>query len=685
MDEDLALFYEDSSDQLQYMENALLDIIQSGITKESIGELFRAMHTIKGIAGMFGFDEIVHFTHKAESLLDNIRQDKIAFTDEIQELFLQVKDHTSKIIEQSVNEDGLDEQSISEQESLISIMDLVMSKSGVAQSVDEKEERVSLDFNELVSLENHDMWHVSIRFADDFFTSGMDILSIFNYFNKLGYITFNTPIVSNIPSLEDLDSLKTYIGFELEFQSSASKEDIEEIFEFVENDVVLFIFKSTDEKAYDELFNTYEGLEEILLGFGIYAKEDLEEDKVTQKIEKPIQATLKVPKMVKKEIAKSLRVDSAKIDFLINKMSEVVIANAKIETLVSQSDDSELIESVDELKLLLEDVRDNIMGIRMVPVEESFIKLRRIVNDTAKKLSKEVEFIIEGGETELDKTVIEKISDPLVHMLRNSVDHGIEMPDVRKKRGKSGDGRIVLRAFTDAGMIVIEIEDDGAGINKEIVLKKAIEKGLISAEDNLSDKEINNLIFEPGFSTASEISDISGRGVGMDVVKSNIESLRGSIEVNSTELKGSCITIRLPLTLAIIDGFLVQAGDTKYIIPLEMIRECIELTPGMRETMKENSYITIRGQVLPILDIKEHFREKCYPNLRENIVIVQFANEIAGLKVDELYGEIQAVIKPLGDIFSKLKGLSGGTILGSGEIALIFDIVNLIENKIERG
>ena len=233
-------------------------------------------------------------------------------------------------------------------------------------------------------------------------------------------------------------------------------------------------------------------------------------------------------------------------------------------------------------------------------------------------------------------------------------------------------------------MIVIEIEDDGAGINRDIVLKKAIEKSIIPQDAQLSDKEIYNLIFEAGFSTADEISDISGRGVGMDVVKRNIELLRGSLDVNSIESKGSKITIRLPLTLAIIDGFLIQAGDTKYIIPLEMIRECIELTPKMRERIRENSYLTLRGEVLPILDIRKHFNEKVYSNLRENIVIVQTSNELIGLKVDELYGEIQAVIKPLGDIFSKVQGLSGGSILGSGEIALIFDILHLIESKINR-
>ncbi|MEA3523262.1 MAG: Hpt domain-containing protein, partial [Campylobacterota bacterium] len=355
MDEDLALFYEDASDQLQYMENALLDTKESGVNKESIDELFRAMHTIKGTAGMFGFDDVVHFTHKAENLLDNIRQEKIIFSEEIQELFLHVKDHTSKIIEQSINENGLDEQSLTEQETLISHIDLVMSKSGVAQSVDENKESVTLDFAELsCQEESDDMWHVSIRFAEDFFTSGMDILSIFNYFNKLGEIAFNTPIVSSIPLLQELNPLQTYIGFEIEFQSSASKEDIEEIFEFVEDDVTLFIFKSSDKKSYDELFTVYEGLKDILLNLGLYEESTIQEEiaqiqmqeSTPVLVEKPISKDMKV---VKKEMAKSLRVDSAKIDLLINQMSEVVIANAKIETLVADNENgenSELIESV---------------------------------------------------------------------------------------------------------------------------------------------------------------------------------------------------------------------------------------------------------------------------------------------------------------------------------------------------
>jgi len=694
MDEDLELFYEDASEQLSIMEEALLDISESGVNDENMGGLFRAMHTIKGTAGMFGFDNLVSFTHIAENLLDEMRSNKTPFSDTLLQTFLEVKDHTAILVESSVNKEALSEDSSLTQAKLSQQLSNLLSTTQKEElqnsSVSDKTE---LDFSEL-NEDNGDMWHISIRFSEDFFTSGMDVLSIFSYFNKIGEIVMNTPILTNLPIITEIEPLTAYIGFEMEFQSSCSKEDIEEIFEFVEDDVTLFIFKTPNESAYEELFEAYDGLKETLLEAGVYeeqeedVKEEIQEvfEEVKQEPKEELQAETKKsdePKSSKKFTSSSLRVDSTKIDALINQMSEIVIANAKVETLASANEDSELQESIESLKLLLEDVRDKVMGIRMVAVESSFSKLKRIVNDTTKKLGKEIEFEIIGGETELDKTIVEKLSDPLMHMLRNSVDHGIEMPDVRESHGKSRVGHITLKAYTDSGMIVIEIIDDGGGINKEVVLRIAKEKGIVPQDAILSDKEIYKLIFEAGFSTAETVTDISGRGVGMDVVRSNIEELRGTLDIDSQTNKGSKITIRLPLTLAIIGGFVVQVGDTKYIIPLEMIKECIELTADMRESMKENSFINLRGEILPILDIRKHFNETIYPNLRENIVVVRYANQIIGLSVDELYGEMQTVVKPLGEIFTNVRGLSGGTILGSGEIALIFDIAKLIESKIQ--
>jgi two-component system chemotaxis sensor kinase CheA len=334
---------------------------------------------------------------------------------------------------------------------------------------------------------------------------------------------------------------------------------------------------------------------------------------------------------------------------------------------------------------MLEEIRNSVMNIRMVQVQDSFIKFRRIVNDVAKKLNKNIEFHIIGGETELDKIVVEKISDPLLHMLRNSIDHGIETAEERLQTKKNPIGQVNLRAYPDAGSIVIEIEDDGKGIDKQRLLKKAIANGFVSENNKLSDKEICNLIFAAGLSTADEVSNISGRGVGMDVVRRNIEDLRGTIDVESEEGKGSKITIRLPLTLAIIDGFLVQAGKTKYILPLEMIQECIELDKDLKDSMKGNNFINLREEILPILDIRTHFKEEITKQIRENIIVVRYGNLSMGLQVDELFGEHQTVIKPLGDIFENVKGISGGSILGSGEVALIFDIPALMEfSKLNR-
>ncbi len=377
-----------------------------------------------------------------------------------------------------------------------------------------------------------------------------------------------------------------------------------------------------------------------------------------------------------------MRVDSSKIDQLINQISEMVIANAKVTQRADVLDDNELSESATILSDMLEEIRTGIMNIRMVQVGDSFNKFKRIVNDVAKKVDKEIDFEIVGGETELDKMVVEKISDPLMHMLRNSIDHGIETPQERKAVGKSPKGHVSLKTYPDAGTIVIEISDDGRGLPRDKILAKAITNGLVEENNNLSDKEIYNLIFAAGLSTAEKVSDISGRGVGMDVVKRNIEALRGTVEIDSKPNEGSLFTIRLPLTLAIIDGFLIQSGNTKYIIPLEMIQECIELDAHYKKEMDGNEFINLRDSMLPLLDVRSYLDEQETQSQRENIVVVRYGEYKVGMMVDELFGEFQTVIKPLGEVFNNVVGISGGTILGSGEVALIFDIPKLIEHKL---
>ena len=690
MNEELELFLEDVEEQLTFMENALITMQEDGVDDESIGALFRAMHTIKGTAGMFGFDDVVGFAHIAENLLSDVRDGKIELTEEMIDIFLSAKDHTQILVDLAVDNEPLDTQTRSKNNELLQIL-----KSMLPDSPNDTQKIDAQIIESDVSGEK--LWHISIRLKPKFFSSGMDILRILNFFNILGKIKKSYCVDTKVPLLNDINPIESYLGYEILFLSASTYTEIEEIFEFVIDDVELEIFLADDIDMLQALCDKEEGLKQKLIVEGFVnatrVQSDLSNNKTTEvldtkKIKQPIDTGAKSgkdKKSHKKEGQKSfsLRVDSSKIDQLINQISEMVIANAKVSQRADNIDDNELIESATILSDMLEEIRTGIMNIRMIQVGDSFNKFKRIVNDVAKKVDKKIDFEIIGGDTELDKTVVEKISDPLMHMLRNSIDHGIELPQERINLGKRSKGHVRLKTYPDAGTIVIEISDDGRGLAKDKILAKAIANGLVSADNDLSDKEIYNLIFLAGLSTADKVSDISGRGVGMDVVKRNIEALRGTVEIDSKVGEGSLFTIRLPLTLAIIDGFLVQSGNTKYIIPLEMIQECIELDDKYKKEMDGNEFINLRDTMLPLLDIRTYFKEDKSQTQRENTVVVRYGDYTMGMMVDELFGEFQTVIKPLGEVFSNVPGISGGTILGSGEIALIFDIPKLMEHKIK--
>jgi len=675
MNKELKLFCEDSEEQLTFMENALISMQEDGVDDESIGALFRAMHTIKGIAGMFGFDDVVDFTHTAENLLSEVRNKKVELSDNMIDTFLKVKDHTQNLIDLAVENEPLDEDTRETNENLLKTLKEALPQEKIVEVV----EVVQNNDAEV----NQTLWHISLRLKKDFFTSGMDVANILSFFNILGTLKKIVIIDSNIPDLSNLNPLESYLGYEIEFLTDVAYSDIEEIFEFVLDDVNLYIFKSSNLEMTKTLLNNYqnEKLQELLVKNNFSNVKDFKEpikEELTLTNEK-----FKDKKEKKKDKSFSLRVDSSKIDQLINQISEMVIENARISQRADNLDDTDLSESAIIMTDMLEEIRTGIMNIRMVQVGDSFNKFKRIVHDVAKKVEKEIDFEIIGGDTELDKMVVEKISDPLIHMLRNSIDHGIELPEVREQQGKNKIGKVTLTIYPDAGTIVMEIRDDGKGLPKDKILAKAIEKGLVKEDANLSDKDIYNLIFEAGLSTTEEVSDISGRGVGMDVVRRNIEDLRGTVDISSTEGEGSLFVIRLPLTLAIIDGFLVQSGDTKYIIPIEMIQECIELDARYKAQMNGNTFINLRDSMLPLLDIRDYFNESKSKSQRENVVVVRYGDYKMGLIVDELFGEFQTVIKPLGKVFRNVPGISGGTILGSGEIAVIFDIPKLIAHRLK--
>ncbi len=370
-----------------------------------------------------------------------------------------------------------------------------------------------------------------------------------------------------------------------------------------------------------------------------------------------------------------IRVDAAKLDQLINLVGELIIAGAGANLVAVRSGIGEIIEATSLLSRLVEEVRDSALTLRMVQIGATFTRFQRVVRDVSKELGKDIVLRIGGGETELDKTVVERIGDPLTHLVRNAMDHGIEAVSTRLQRGKPAQGTVRLNAYHESGSIVIEVSDDGGGLSKDKILAKARERGLVGEGQVPAEKDILNLIFEPGFSTADQVSNLSGRGVGMDVVKRNITALRGSVSLESEEGQGTTVRIRLPLTLAIIDGFLIGVGKASYVIPLNMVEECIELAPGQGA---ESGFLDLRGDVLPILRLRDMFAVQEPGGNRENVVVVHYAGLRAGLVVDRLQGEFQTVIKPLSKVFGDAHGLGGFTILGSGAVALILDIPSLL-------
>ena len=656
MNEELFYFNEDASEQLQMMESALLDAMDKGSNSEYIGTIFRAMHTIKGIAGMFNFETIVSFTHRAENLMDAVRNGKIELDETLLMLLLRCKDHVSSLVKSAVDSLALTSELLKEDEELKTTIENYLHVSPHQQTTPQQ----NVDSVEISSK----LWHISLKLKENFFETGMDLLAIIAFLKKLGSINSIKPILEHLPILSEMDPFIPYVEFEIDFEGDVDKAEIVEVFEFVEDDIVL----NVTPLQYDELKST---IAPIPLHVEPIASHN-ELQNIESQNESPVKSL--------KNITHSLRVDSSKIDSLIDIISEMVIVNAKISRHVEQNFDPDLEEVSLEFDSLLEQLRDSVMNIRMVPVGDSFEKFRRVVNDVAHKLGKKINFTILGGDTELDKTVIEKIADPLIHMLRNAVDHGIEIPTLRTQNGKDEFGKVELRTYPESGSIVIEIEDDGKGLSKEFLMEKARSKGIISATQEMSDAQAYQLIFEPGFSTAEVISDISGRGVGMDVVKKNIEALKGRVELSSVVGEGSRFTIRLPLTLAIIDGFLFRVGKTAYIIPLDMISEVVEYTSKQKIHMLNSNLFDLRGTAVSLLNVRDFYHEQeCLECERANIIVVTYANQKMGLLVDELYGEHQTVIKPLGKLFQNAPALYGASILGSGEIALIFDIPALFE------
>ena len=718
MDEITSVFVTESREQLAALEAALLELENRPGDDDTLNAIFRSAHTIKGGAGVIECGYIVAFTHVVENLLDKLRNAEITLDSNLIALLLGCADHIGNLL--GVLEAGAagpDADLAAEGEALLARLqrDWLSEDSAQAGSARPAAMPPPLESSGGGAVET-DCWHISLRFGPDVLRNGMDPLSFLRYLGSIGRIERLETLTDAMPTAEAMDPESCYLGFEISFSSNADKAAIERVFDFVRDECTLQVLPPHSRLSdYIALINSLPEdamrLGEILVRVGALTQSELDEglqlqsqsepaagdeDEATAQADEPklqigeilVEQKVVQPELVEAAVAKQkqvtekkaaesrlIRIQADKLDRLIDLVGELVIAGASVSLLAGKSGMGELVEAASLSSRLVEGIRDSALQLRMVQIGETFNRFNRVVRDTSREMDKEVELVISGGETELDKSMVEKIGDPLMHLVRNAMDHGLEQPTVREAKGKAARGRLELNAFHDSGSIVIEVVDDGAGLNRDRILAKAIERGLAQPGQTLSDTEIYNLIFEPGFSTAEKVTNISGRGVGMDVVRRNIQGLRGSVDVSSTLGEGSRFAIRLPLTLAIIDGFLVGVGDAAYVIPLDSVVECIELAADA----SERDYVNLRGEVLPLVRLRQLFAMAGEAPPRQNVVVVQYAGTKSGIVVDQLLGEFQTVIKPLGSIFRNIKGIGGSTILGSGEVALILDVQALVQ------
>jgi two-component system chemotaxis sensor kinase CheA len=707
LDDALETFIVECRELLGDMETALLAVEGADQKDEMINAIFRAAHTIKGSSGLFSLDHVVAFTHVVESVLDKVRAGKLVLADKLVVLLLACCDHIGALVSgvaagEMTGTPALQtagEPLIAQLRSFLDTPKAVATANperNVPTAQTEEVQRIN------ASTLGVDHWHISVRFGPDVLRNGMDPLSFIRYLGTLGRITALETLTHALPDADHMDPELCYLGFEMAFQTEADKAAIEKVFEFVREDSRVVILPPHSRiSEYINLINMQQGestrLGDMLVRCGTLTAQELDMALNAQSDSpaKPIgtivveqgsvrpevvEAALTKQKQVKEVGAaesKSIRVDADKLDQLINLVGELIIAGASVNMIAHHSRVIELSEATSKLATLVEEVRDSALQLRMVRIGATFSRFQRVVHDVSRDLGKDITLVIDGEETELDKTVVEKIGDPLMHLVRNSMDHGIESAEVRQQRGKPVQGTLTLNAYHDSGAIVITVEDDGGGLNRERILAKAIERGLAEPGHHLSDTEVYAMIFEPGFSTAEKVTNLSGRGVGLDVVKRNITALRGTVSINSEDGVGTIVTVRLPLTLAIIDGFLVGVDKSVYAIPLDMIEECVAYSaePG-------HDYTNLRGEVLPFIRIRELFSVPGKPAKGENIVVLKHAGQKAGLVVDTLLGEFQTVIKPLGQMFAQSKCISGSTILGSGDVALILDVPQLVRLSI---
>jgi two-component system chemotaxis sensor kinase CheA len=640
-------FQEEAREILVELESALLELNENRGDLELVGRIFRALHTIKGSGAMFGFEELAAFTHNLETAFDEVRNGRLPITPELIDLTLKALDQIRAMLEEGTGGASADRNVCA------GILAQVGQMTGKRESPQNTPLAASTP-QEPVRGHTRD-WLIRFAPGPEMMRNGANPLLLLRELRQLGGLSVRASMAA-VPPFNELEPERCYVTWEMVLASTAERDAIRDVFIFVEDCCELTIEPASRPAPACAADITARALQEQrapTAGRRNYDKPDN---------------------------ASSLRVPAAKLDQFVDLVGELVTVQARLSELAAQRDDLEVAEVSEEIERLTSALRENSMNIRMLPIRATFEKFRRLVHDLARDLDKDVELTIEGADTELDKTVIDQLSDPLMHLIRNSMDHGIEPAEVRAASGKRPTASIHLSARHAGASVLIGVSDDGGGIDAEAVRYRAIEKGLIAPDASLSEAETFALIFQPGFSTAKQVTDVSGRGVGMDVVRQSVESLRGAIDVASKPGAGTCVTLRLPLTLAIIDGLLVRVEKAHFVLPLANTLECIELSREDIAKANGKHIVNVREELIPYIRLREYFNMSTERPDLEQIMVTETEGGRCGFVVDEVLGDHKTVIKNLGRFYRHVQVVSGATILGNGSVALILDPHRLLQD-----
>ncbi|QIP05569.1 chemotaxis protein CheA [Bradyrhizobium symbiodeficiens] len=676
------IFRQEASELFEVLEGALLDLGQRPDDRELVDSAFRALHTIKGSGAMFGFDKVASFTHEFETAFDRVRKGEIKPTHELISVALAAKDYIRALIEDPQSTDDIIGEAI-----LDDLKRFVFPDEAAALVAE------IVVAPPLAPVESKQAgWHLYLEFESHILRNGSNPLDLLEDLCKLGPC-FVVPVTDGIPFLDEMEPEDCYLKWDVKLHAACDKDAIDDVFMFVSDEMKLTLspLEQVEAPAPAPLFQLLDEepapVADMPAPLVAAAVARVAEQPVTKA--EPKSEPKPEPKLEAKRDDRGIatvRVQAERLDELMDRVGELVIAQARLTQLASSGSDLSIKMIAEEIERLASSLRDTTMGARMVPIGSLFGRFRRLIHDLSRDLSKPVEFVTTGEDTELDKTMIECLADPLVHLIRNAIDHGIEDTATRSANGKIEQGRIELAAVHSGAQVLVTVKDNGGGLNTARIRAKAEEQGLIAAGAVLTDHEIHQFLFHPGFSTAQTISALSGRGVGMDVVKRTIENMRGSIDLSTKSGQGTTVTLRLPLTLAIIEGLLIRVGEGRYIIPLSAVEECIELT-AEDERSRGRNFLNVRGNLVPFLRLREIMSASGTPDRHQKTIIISTGDTHVGLVADQIIGNHQTVIKSLSKLHSDVTMFSGATILGDGTAALILDVAQLValaQSKVEK-